>query len=279
MRYMLMRKADARTESDPQPDEGVLAAMADYNERMLRAGVMVSGDGLRPSREGCRLMFRDGEPRVVSGPFEPSAELLAGYSVLAVDSLEEAIRWARQWPPEDGDVTLELRRYYTFEDFAPSAGLAQHRVQARQPDELNVHLTFPGTCREAMTCYAEVTGGHLEALIPYAQTPAAEEVPADWHDRIIHASLNLRGRRLMGADMQGECYQAPQGARVHLEYTDEAQAAEVFRRLAEGGEITMPYAETFWARRFGMLTDRFGVPWMIACQTDTCPQQETGGAP
>jgi PhnB protein len=279
MRYMLMRKADAHTEADPQPDERVLAAMAEYNERLLRAGVMVSGDGLRPSREGCRLIFRDGEPRVVAGPFEPSDELLAGYSVLEVDSLEEAIRWARQWPREDGDVTLELRRYFTFEDFAPSDGLEQHRVQARLPDELNLHLTFPGTCREAMIYYAEVTGGHLEAMIPYAQTPAAEEVPADWHDRIIHASLNLRGRRLMGADMPGEGYQAPQGARVHLEYADEAQAAEVFRRLAEGGEVTMPYAETFWARRFGMLTDRFGVPWMIACQTGRCPEDVAGGAP
>jgi PhnB protein len=279
MRYMLMRKADAHTEADPQPDERVLAAMAEYNERLLRAGVMVSGDGLRPSREGCRLIFRDGEPRVVAGPFEPSDELLAGYSVLEADSLEEAIRWARQWPREDGDVTLELRRYFTFEDFAPSDGLEQHRVQARLPDELNLHLTFPGTCREAMTYYAEVTGGHLEAMIPYAQTPAAEEVPADWHDRIIHASLNLRGRRLMGADMPGEGYQAPQGARVHLEYADEAQAAEVFRRLAEGGEVTMPYAETFWARRFGMLTDRFGVPWMIACQTGRCPEDVAGGAP
>jgi len=280
MRYMLMRKADARTESDPQPDVEVLAAMADYNQRMLRAGVMVSGDGLRPSREGCRLIFRDGEPRVVAGPFAPSEELLAGYSVLEVDSLEEAIRWASQWPPEDsdGNVTLELRRYYTLEDFAPSAGLEQHRVQARLPDELNLHLTFPGTCREAMTYYAEVTGGHLEALIPYGETPTAAEVAAEWHDRIIHASLNLRGRRLMGADMPGECYQAPQGVRVHLEYDDEAQAAEVFRRLAEGGEVTMPFAETFWARRFGMLTDRFGVPWMIACQTGRCQEQETGGA-
>ncbi len=274
MRYMLMRKADDATEAGELPGQGVLEAMADYNNRLLEAGHFVSGDGLRPSREGCRIERRDGQVRVTHGPFADPGQLLAGYSVLEVDSLEAAIAWARQWPAEDGDVTLELRRYFSLEDFAPGPGLDKHRAMARLPSELNVHLCFPGNCREAMTFYAEVTGGRLEALIAYGETPAARDTPPERHDRIIHASLNVRGRRLMGADMDGDGYQAPRGAQVHLEYDGLGLAEAVFNRLAEGGEVTMPFGATFWAQGFGMLTDRFGVPWMIGCRTGHCPMSE-----
>lgn len=145
MRYMLMRKADADTENGVLPTEAILGAMADYNERMIRAGVFVSGEGIRPTREGCRIEFRNGESTVTQGPFEPTDELLAGYSVLEVDSLEEAIAWAKQWPREDagGNVTLELRRYFTMDDFEPSAALDKHLDQQRRSVE-----TVPGEQEE-----------------------------------------------------------------------------------------------------------------------------------
>jgi len=272
MKYMLIRKADMETEKGVLPTEEVLQAMADYNERMAQAGVFVTGDGLRPSREGCRIEFRNGEPLVTDGPFAETKELLAGYSVLEVDSLEEAIDWAKQWPPEDsdGNATLELRRYFTLEDFEPGPGLDKHRTLSQLPLEMNVHLTFPGNCRGAMAFYADVTGGRVESMITYGETPAAEDTPPDRHDDIIHASLNLRGRRLMGADMAGDCYQAPQGAQVHLEYQDPEQAERVFRQLCEGGSTIMPFEQTFWAHRFGMARDRFGIQWMISCQLGHC---------
>jgi len=272
MKYMLMRKADTDTENGVMPTEDILQAMADYNDRMTRAGIFISGEGVRPSREGCRIEFRNGEPIVTKGPFEQTSELLAGYSVLEVDSLEEGIAWAKQWPPEDadGNVTLELRRYFTLEDFAPSPALDQHRAQERLPREMNVHVAFAGNCREAMAFYADVTGGHLESMLTYGETPAAAEVAPELHDRIIHASLNLRGRRLMGADMAGDCYQAPQGAQIHLNYDDPAQAERVFQAFCEGGTVIMPYEETFWAHRFGMVTDRFGVQWMISAELEHC---------
>jgi len=270
VRYMLIRKADADTENAVLPTEEVLQAMADYNERMMQAGVFVSGDGIRPTREGCRIRFRNGEPSVVHGPFEPAAEQLAGYSILEVDSLEEAIAWAREWPREDVDATLELRRYFTLEDFEPSAALDQHRSQERLPREMNVHVCFAGNCREAMRFYADVTGGHLEALLTVGETPAAEEFPPERQDDIIHASLNLRGRRLMGADMSGDCYQQPRGSQVHLEYESPEEAERVFTALARGGEVIMPFEQTFWAHRFGMTRDRYGIQWMISCQLQQC---------
>ncbi|MDL0430415.1 VOC family protein [Marinobacter sp. TBZ242] len=107
-------------------------------------------------------------------------------------------------------------------------------------------------------------------MITHGETPAAEETPAEWHDKIIHSSLNLGGRRIMGADMSGDCYTKPQGVQVHLEYSDVSQAERVFNRLAEGGNVFMPFAETFWAHRFGMVTDRFGTQWMISNEIEGC---------
>lgn len=272
MKYMLMRKADVETENGELPSEQLLQAMADYNERLMQAGVFVTGDGLRPSREGCRIEFRGGEPKVVNGPFTQPSELLAGYSVLEVDSLEEAIAWAKQWPPEDadGNVTLELRRYFALEDFDPSEALEKHRSLDRLPSAVDVYLAFPGNCREAMRFYAEVFGGQLEAMLTFGETPTAAEMPPEMQDQIAHASLNLRGRRLMASDAPGDQYQPPQGAHIHLQYDDVTEAERVFKRLSEGGSVTMPFEQTFWAYRFGMPTDRFGVHWMVSCDLKAC---------
>ena len=280
MQYMLIRKADADTEKGVLPSENVYKAMLDFNERMIQAGVFVSGGGLKPTQEGCRIQFQDGHPSVTRGPFTPVTDQLAGYSVLEVSSLEEAIEWARQWPREDGDgnASLELRPYYQDEGLVSLSLKEQYQRQLGLPVEVNVHLSFPGNCREAMTFYQEVTGGALEAMIPFAETPAAAEVPAEMGDRIIHASLNIRGRRIMGADMAGNCHQAMQGSCIHLEFDTLERAAQVFDRLQDGGQIIMPFAETFWARRFGMTTDRFGTHWMIGYGTGQCPQDAASNA-
>ena len=281
MKFMLIRRADVTTENGVLPSQEMLAAMATYNERMMQAGVLVSGNGLRPTSDGCLIRFEEGTPTVIPGPLSPVGERVAGYSVLEAPSLQAAIEWAQQWPALDanGNVTLELRRYFTLEDFEPGAGLEQHRTHARVPDAMNVRVAFPGTCREAMQFYADVTGGHLECLLTYADTPAAEHTPPDLHDRIIHASLNLRGRRLMGADMAADSYTPPQGVAVQLEYQDSEQAARIFAQLAEGGKITMPFEATFWSPGFGMATDRFGIHWMVNVSSDNCPLTTEGDSP
>ncbi|TVP49686.1 MAG: hypothetical protein EA345_06415 [Halomonas sp.] len=281
MKFMLIRRADANTENGALPSQEMLAAMAAYNERMIQAGVLVSGNGLRPTSDGCLIRFENGSPTIIPGPLSPPSERVAGYSVLDAPSLQAAIEWAQQWPvlDADGSVTLELRRYFSLEDFEPGAGLEQHRTLARVPDAMNVHVAFPGSCREAMQFYADVTGGHLECLLTYAETPAAEHSPPELHDRIIHASLNLRGRRLMGADMAADCYTPPQGVAVQLEYQDIAQAARTFAQLAEGGKITMPFEATFWSPGFGMATDRFGVQWMINVSSEHCLAATEGDTP
>jgi hypothetical protein len=103
--------------------------MGRYNEEMVKAGVMLSGDGLQPSSKGARVKFSGGKPRVIDGPFTESKELIAGFSILQVDSKEEAIEWVKRWPVIDGDgeVEIEIRRLFELEDFGPSEAIDRMR--------------------------------------------------------------------------------------------------------------------------------------------------------
>ena len=119
MRFMIIRKADAQTEARKMPSHELAAAMMAYNEEMANAGVMLGGDGLRPTADGFRIQFTDGNPTVIDGPFAEAKELVAGYTLIQVNSREEALEWARRWPVEDADgqAYLEVRRLYELEDF------------------------------------------------------------------------------------------------------------------------------------------------------------------
>jgi hypothetical protein len=129
MRFLVIRKADQATEAGVPPTEELLAAMGRYNEEMVKAGVMLSGDGLQPSSKGARVKFSGGKPRVIDGPFTESKELIAGFSILQVDSKEEAIEWVKRWPVIDGDgeVEIEIRRLFELEDFGPSEAIDRMR--------------------------------------------------------------------------------------------------------------------------------------------------------
>ena len=119
MRFMIIRKADKQTEAGVMPSAALLDAMQSYNEEMVRAGIMLAGDGLRPSRDGAKVKFHRGKPTIVDGPFAEAKELIAGYSIIQVSCREEALDWLRKWPVLDGDgeVELELRQLYEAEDF------------------------------------------------------------------------------------------------------------------------------------------------------------------
>ncbi|HYG27745.1 MAG TPA: YciI family protein [Caulobacteraceae bacterium] len=119
MRFMITRKADADTEARKAPSHELAAAMMAYNEEMAKAGVLLGGDGLRPTADGFRVKFEGGKPTVIDGPFTEAKELVAGYTLIQVNSREEALEWARRWPAEDADgqAYLEVRQLYEVEDF------------------------------------------------------------------------------------------------------------------------------------------------------------------
>jgi hypothetical protein len=119
MRFMILRKADADTEAGVMPSEQLLADMGRFMEEMGEAGVLLGGEGLHPSTRGVRLDFSRSGATVTDGPFAEAKELIAGYCMIRVGSLAEAVAWARRWPPLDanGELELEIRQVAEWEDF------------------------------------------------------------------------------------------------------------------------------------------------------------------
>src|SRR5688572_29674383 len=130
---------------------------------------------------------------------------------------------------------------------------------------VNPYLMFNGNCKEAFAFYERTFGAKIEAQFTFAETPAQEHVPAGFADKIMHVSLKLENTSLMGSDDPMGTYEPPKGISVALHIEDPAEAERVFNALSEGGTVTMPLEETFWAKRFGMCVDRFAIPWMIDC--------------
>jgi hypothetical protein len=120
MRVMVMVRATKNSEAGKMPSAELLAAMGKYNEELIKAGVMLGGDGLKPSSTGKRIEMTEGKRIVVDGPFTESKELIAGYWIWQVKSMEEAVEWARRCPdPMPGEKgELELRPVFEPEDFA-----------------------------------------------------------------------------------------------------------------------------------------------------------------
>jgi PhnB protein len=130
--------------------------------------------------------------------------------------------------------------------------------------QLNAYLSFDGNCAEAMRFYEKALNGKLEALLTYAQTPAADHTPPADKDRIMHAYLTFDGQALMAGDAPtGQPYEPMRGFTLTLSYDTVEQARPIFEALAEGGKISMPFQPAFWADGFGMCTDRFGTPWIV----------------
>jgi PhnB protein len=131
--------------------------------------------------------------------------------------------------------------------------------------QLNPYLHFNGQCEEAFKFYEKCLGGKITFMMPHEGTPVAHQVPQEWGKKILHATLNIGEDVLQGADSPPNHYQKPQGFSVSISTNDPAEADRVFNALAENGAVQMAIQETFWAVRFGMVTDRFGIPWMINC--------------
>ena len=129
--------------------------------------------------------------------------------------------------------------------------------------QLNPYLSFNGQCEEAFKFYQQCLGGSIQMMMTHGDSPIAAEVPANWHDKILHATMIVGETALMGADVPPDRYKAPSGFSITIQLNDPAEAERIFRSLSEGGKVTMPLEQTFWAARFGMVVDRFGIPWMV----------------
>jgi hypothetical protein len=135
MRFMILRKADTATEAGILPGAALLSAMGQYIQDMADADILLSAEGLQTSAKGARVTFADGTPSISHGPFDVRRSLLAGYCVIQVPSLQEAIAWVKRWPTLDGDgkVEIEIRQLFEAEDFGAEPNQPPRVAREPQP--------------------------------------------------------------------------------------------------------------------------------------------------
>jgi len=137
MRFMVMVKATKDSEAGALPDEKLLAAMGKYNEELVNAGVMLAGEGLHPSSKGARVRFSGANRTVIDGPFTETKELVAGFWLWRVDSLEKAIEWVKRCPnPMPGESEIEIRQIFEAEDFGAEFTPALRKQEERLRGEM-----------------------------------------------------------------------------------------------------------------------------------------------
>lgn len=132
--------------------------------------------------------------------------------------------------------------------------------------ELNAYVSFKGDCEEAFKCYEDILGAKRGLVFRYADSPMADVVPDGWDTKVMHGSVTIGGQRLEGADVPPDRYEAPKGFSLSINVPTAGAAERLFEQLAEEGRVVYAIEKTFWSERFGMVVDRFGVPWMINCE-------------
>ena len=131
---------------------------------------------------------------------------------------------------------------------------------------LNPYLYFDGQCEEAFLFYEKCLGGKITFMMTYEGSPMAGQAPPGYAKKILHAGLASGDGVLEGCDAPPGEYKKPQSFCVMLRPKDAAESERIFSALAEEGTVQIPFGETFWALRFGMVVDRFGMPWLINCE-------------
>ena len=131
--------------------------------------------------------------------------------------------------------------------------------------KLSPYLSFDGRCATAFKFYEKCLGGKIEVMMPYKGSPMETEVSAEWSDKVMHGEFRVGEFVLMGSDCMPDKYEEAKGTNLMVAIDNPAEAERAFKALAENGTVTMPIQETFWAAKFGMLVDQFGIPWMINC--------------
>ena len=141
--------------------------------------------------------------------------------------------------------------------------------------QVSPYLSFNGQCELAFRLYERSLGGQRGPIFRYGGSPMEDQVPPDWHDKIMHGSIAIGGLVLMGADVVPASYEEPKGFSLSLQMADVAEAERIFQDLSQNGRVVVPLETTFWAARFGMVVDPFGIPWTINCEEPGQP----GAAP
>jgi uncharacterized glyoxalase superfamily protein PhnB len=286
MRFMVIVKANKESEAGVMPATEHFAAMGTYNEELVKAGVMLAGDGLHPSSRGLRMRFSGKQRTVIDGPFAETKELIAGFWLWQVRSREEAVEWLKR-APFDGGTEVELRQVFEAEDFGAALtpelreqeehlraqAARQPTVQSATPMAVQPYLNFEGRCEEALDYYRKALGAEVTMLMRFADGPQASSrdgagptLPPGSDKKVMHSEFRIGDTTLMASDCFCSGKPSFQGVSISLSPANDAEAKRLFDALADGGEVRQPLIETFFASSFGVVADRFGLTWMIAAR-------------
>jgi PhnB protein len=275
MKVMVIVKASPSSEAGKMPSPELLTAMGKFNEELVKANIMESGDGLKPTSQGVRVRFSGNKRIVTTGPFTETNEIIAGYWVWNVESMEQAIEWVKKCPnPMEEDSDIEIRSFYTMDDFAeidPEGKEREHEDSLRQTIamrkvDVKQYLFFSGRCDEALKFYQQHLSAEIQFLLRFNESP--DPVPDDmlqdgFENKVMHAEFSLGNTRIMASDGCNDVEQFS-GFRIALTLNDETEARRIFAALAsDGGKIDMPLMKTFWSPLYGQVTDQFGIGWMV----------------
>jgi PhnB protein len=132
--------------------------------------------------------------------------------------------------------------------------------------EISPYLLFSGNCATAFKFYEQALGGKITFTQKFGESPMADQVPADWRDKVMHTTLKVGDGVLMGTDAPPKNYVTPQGISVSIGPATPEEGEHIFNALAEQGKVGMPFQKTFWSAGFGMVVDRFGISWIVNCE-------------
>lgn len=274
MKVMVIVKATKSSEAGELPSEELLTAMGKFNEELVHAGIMKAGDGLKPSSAAKRVHFHGNNRSVTDGPFAETKELIAGYWLWEVGSMQEAIDWVKRCPnPMLEDSDIDIRPLYEMADFAendPQGRIrgqeqALTRAMSQQQAVVQPYLFFSGRCEEALAFYEQALGAKVVMKMRFSESP--DPVPegmlqCGFENKIMHASFTIGKMTILASDgCNGKS--TFDGFRLALTVPTEADADIAFDALAGGGKVDMPLVKTFWSPRYGMVTDKFGLGWMV----------------
>lgn len=274
MRVMVLVKATSSSEAGELPSEQLLTEMGQYNQQLIQAGIMKAGDGLKPTKEAVRIRFSGTNRIVTDGPFAETKELVAGYWLWEVGSMQAAIDWVKRCPnPMLEDSDIEIRPLYEMEDFAELDPNGVNRAQeeelshvlALQQATVRPYLFFSGRCEEALEFYQRAIGAVVVMKMRFNESPDAVPegmLQAGFETKIMHATFQVGTMTIMASDGCDDRSHF-EGFRLTLSVASEATAHTAFNALADGGKVDMPLASTFWSPCYGMVTDKFGVGWMV----------------
>ncbi len=274
MKVMVIVKATKSSEAGELPSEQLLTAMGQFNEELVKAGIMKAGEGLKPSSEAKRVRFHLKDRTVTDGPFAETKELIAGFWLWEVASMQEAIDWVKRCPnPMLEDSDIDIRPVYEMEDFAENDPQGTVRAQedslkrmmSLQEASVQPYLFFGGRCDEALAFYETSLGATVVMKMRFSESPdppPAGMLQPGFEGKIMHASFTVGKVTIMASDGCDDKSKFD-GFRLALSVPTEADADVAFNALADGGKVDMPLAKTFWSPRYGMVTDKFGVGWMV----------------